>query len=151
MTLDYRPYLPRATGWHGVREHAGHHLKVYSVRYGDAAFELDDYVDGVDLALSSLPRPDPRNGRPGLGFVVVHRGRGMDYVVLGWWDRENELPIRVFVREEGPWRPARGGESFCVWDLEIIGHERDAYVETVLDEDQEGAAGAYLERVATAP
>ncbi|MFW6199846.1 MAG: isochorismatase, partial [Gemmatimonadota bacterium] len=72
---------------------------MYSVRYGEEPFELSDYDEGVDLALTTLPTPDPGAGRPGLGFVIVHRGRGVDYVVLAWWDRENELTVRVFVRD----------------------------------------------------
>lgn len=54
--------------------------------------------------------------------------------MLCWWDRENELPIRVFVRQHdgSPWRPAQGSESVCVWDLQVICFERDAYVHTVM-------------------
>jgi hypothetical protein len=61
----------------------------------------------------------------------MHQGRG-DYLVLGWWDNENELPLRVLVWGESGWREARGSESVCVWDLRILWHERDAYVATVL-------------------
>ena len=52
--------------------------------------------------------------------------------MLGWWERENELPIRVFVRAADGWRPAADGESFCVWDLRVIWWEREAYVNTLL-------------------
>lgn len=150
MTEGYAPYAPRATGFHGVIERAGHRLKAYSVRYGDPPFDRAAYGEGLEMALGSLPEADPDAGRPGLGFVIVHRGRGMDYVVLAWWDRENELPVRVFVREgDGAWRPAGGSESFCVWDLEIVAAERDAYVATVLAGAGGGGPEAYLERVAT--
>ena len=55
-------------------------------------------------------------------------------MVLAWWDRENELPVRVFVKPKGEaeFRAARGSESFCVWDLRVIAAERGAYVNTVL-------------------
>lgn len=42
------------------------------------------------------------------------------------------MPTRVFLRDRGNWRPARDGESFCVWDLEIMWHERCAYIRTML-------------------
>jgi hypothetical protein len=69
--------------------------------------------------------------------------------VLAWWDNENELPLRVFVRElegDSQWRAARGVESFCVWDLQVIAFERDAYVATLLagSPDVAGATRAYL-------
>lgn len=147
-TEAYAPYSPRPTASHGTLERAGHRLKLYSVRLGDEPIDLDTYREGLELALEALPEARPELGRPGVGFVIVHRGRGMDYVVLAWWDRENELPIRVVVREEGPWRRAGESESFCVWDLEIIAHERDAYVETILAGEAGGGPEAYLGRLA---
>ena len=76
----------------------------------------------------------------------------MDYLILAWWDRENELPIKVFVKGDSDpaWRRARGGESVCVWDLDVLWHEREAYVATLLGPDQAGARERYLERVAGA-
>lgn len=142
--LDYTPFAPRETRFHGLVEHAGHRLKGYTVRYGDRPVDWEEHRAGIDLALAALPEAKPAAGRPGLGFLIVHRGRGVEYVVLSWWDRENELPTRIFVRDEGPWRPA-GRESFCVWDLEIFAAERDAYVETVL---AGGTAENYLARLA---
>jgi hypothetical protein len=144
--LGYIGYAPRASAFHGIVERAGHRLKGYTVRYGERPVDWQEHREGIDLALAALPEAEPDEGRPGLGFLIVHRGRAAEYVVLAWWDRQNELPVRVFVRNEGPWRPAREGESFCVWDLEIVGRERDAYVETVL---ADGDAEAYLARRVT--
>ena len=81
-----------------------------------------------------------------MGFVIEHQAIGIDYLVLAWWDRENELPLRIFVRErdaQAAWRTARGGESVCVWDLEVIGAERDAYIATVLDGGDGGSYGTF--------
>jgi len=143
--LEYTRFAPRASAFHGIVEHAGHRLKGYAVRFADPPVDWEAHREGIDLALAALPAADPAAGRPGLGFLIVHRGRAAEYVVLGWWDRQNELPVRVFVRNEGPWRPARDGESFCVWDLELVAAERDAYVETVLGG---GTPEAYLARLA---
>jgi hypothetical protein len=45
------------------------------------------------------------------------------------------------------WRPAAGGESFCVWDLRVIWWEREAYVTTVLA-GRPGGVEAYVATVA---
>jgi hypothetical protein len=85
------------------------------------------------MALKSVPGGANDAGCPGAGFVIAHKGDGIDYIVLAWWDRQNELPLRVFVREHGEsWRVARGSESVCVWDLQVIGFERDAYVQHMM-------------------
>lgn len=146
--IDYAPYEPRIRSFEGVLERAGHRLKKYAIRFGETPLDRSAFEPGIELALGVLPAAHPADGRPGLGFLILHRGRGADYIVLGWWDRENELPVHVFVRDGDRWRPAGGNESFCVWDLEIVSHERDAYVETMLaGADGDGPVG-YLERVA---
>jgi len=143
MTLPFRPYAPRPVRFRGVVEPHGYRIKRYDIVY-NGPFRESDFAEGLRLAFESLPAPAATTERPGVGFVIAHQGNGADYVVLGWWDRENELPLRVFVRPQEPggeWRPARGGESVCVWDLEVIGFERQAYVETVLNG---GDAEGYL-------
>jgi len=65
--------------------------------------------------------------------------------VLGWWDRVNELPTRIWVNErKAGWRPAKGGESFCVWDLDIIGRERSLYIERILKDGGPADIDGYL-------
>jgi hypothetical protein len=79
-----------------------------------------------------MPQPAVTLSRPGVGLLIFHQGATGDYVVTSWWDNENEMPTRVFVRESNTWRPAAESESFCVWDLKIMWHEREAYVRTLL-------------------
>ncbi len=107
-------------------------LKSYEIVHGTAPFDASRFADARPLALASLPEPAITPVRPGVGFIIEHQGNAVDYLVLGWWDRENELPLRVFVRDSGTWRPAQGSESVCVWDLQVIWHERQAYVSTIL-------------------
>ena len=143
MTLQristMQPYAPRPIRSHGIRTHADWRLKLYSIVLGDPPAVWDDYWDdfetGFARVLAELPQPARSAERLGVGFLIAHRGRGCSYVVLGWWDRENELPLRIAVRDHvagAPWRAAAASESVCVWDLEVIGHERDAYVASIL-------------------
>ena len=119
-----------------MRETNGWRLKVYSVSYDGSPPDWSVFDPSLALADAALPSPAKAPGRVGVGFVIAHSGRGMWYTVLCWWDRENELPIRVWVAEQNgaapSWRPAAGSESVCVWDLDIIWQERQAYVETLL-------------------
>jgi len=144
-------YEPRPIDFHGLRDVDGWRLKQYSIAYGPGPVDWPAFEPATALIDAALPRPAGTNERPGVGFVIAHQGRTALYCVLGWWDNENELPVRVFVRglEDGAeWRPARGGESFCVWDLQVIAFERDAYVATLLaGGDVRTATRAYVEAV----
>ena len=108
-------------------------IKLYSIALHQPVVDEGRFGPGLELALAALPGPARTSSRPGVGFCILHQGRGADYVVLGWWDRENELPLRIYVKTpDDSWRPAQGSESVCVWDLEVIAFERDAYITTVL-------------------
>lgn len=141
-----KPWEPRPIRFLGLREHGDWKLKTYSVLYGEAPFDPARFEPGIALALGALPPADAADGRPGLGFLIAHQGLTGDYAVVAWWDHENELPIRVWVRKgEEPWRPARDGESVCVWDLEVVTAEREAWIATMLSPDGP-SPDAYLER-----
>jgi len=128
----FKPYLPRPLVFLGVESIRGHRLKVYSIHEADVAFERARFDDGCAQLDALLPTADASSGCPGLGFVILHQGVTGDYLILCWWDRENELPTRVLIRDSGVWRAAQGGESFCVWDLRVMWFEREAYVATML-------------------
>ena len=131
-------YAPRPIGFHGLETIGDHKLKVYSIHYGDAPFDRARFKSVWPLVAESLPAADIAAGRPGAGFVILHQGATGDYLVLSWWDNENELPTRVFVRGDDGFRPAKGAESFCVWDLRVIWSEREAYVATALAGHENG-------------
>lgn len=131
----FQPYVARPIRFIGVAEPHGYRIKRYAIQYGGGPFREAVFAEGLRLACESLPRPAITDQRIGMGFAITHQGNGVDYVVLAWWDNENELPLRVFVRsqkDDAEWRPARDGESVCVWDLEVIWFERQAYVRTIL-------------------
>ena len=149
------PYAPRPIRFLDVQERAGFALKRWWIDLCAEKSPRDaDWAEALALAEAALPTHGAV-GRPDVGFLILHRGRGADYLVLGWWDRENELPLRVFVRypgtDDADWRPARGGESVCVWDLEVVNRERDAYVATYLDAACGNPRQAYLEAITPTP
>jgi hypothetical protein len=141
VSCTYAPFVPRPVRHLGIRSCHGFQLKTYSIVYGDVPLNSNAFEDGMRLAERELPSSAVTAERPGVGFVIMHQGRTGDYLILCWWDRENELPLRVFARDEKGWRAAAGGESVCVWDLRVIWWEREAYVNTLLSG---GAMDDYL-------
>ena len=131
MIID-RPYAPRPTQIDGVLQHNGWRVRRWHIRLPELEPDRERFAPAVKKALAALPSPAVAEGRPGLGFLIEHQGRGADYVVLGWWSRGNELPLRVWVRDGDGWRKARGEESVCVWDLDVIRREREHYVRHIL-------------------
>ncbi len=129
-----QPFVPRTVRAGGVLEHGGWRLKRYDIHIEGDPLDEGVYARGRAFALELLPEPSQTSLRPGVGFVICHRGAAVDYLILNWWDNENELFQRICIRArpDGAWEPGEGRGSFCVWDAEVIWQERQAYVRHVL-------------------
>jgi hypothetical protein len=128
----YQPFTARTIHWNGLFGFGGCQFRSYAVISPERSFDFRAFDVGVMLAMKEVPSADPAAGRPGAGVLIRHQGPTVDYAVVAWWDQQNELPVRVVVRSATGWRPANAHESFCVWDLEILWHERNAWLETAL-------------------
>ncbi|OWW21020.1 hypothetical protein AYR66_17610 [Noviherbaspirillum denitrificans] len=83
----------------------------------------------------------------GAAFLILHEANDGSFFLLNWWTGENMLGSRVFYQ-------APGAESFsdfagsriacCVWELEVMKHERDRWVREVLAGGK-GDIAAYLQ------
>jgi hypothetical protein len=95
-------YAPRRVTPLGVRALGDWRLKVYGIPYGrDQA--RPELVDGaVAKALEVLPQPAVTESRYGVGFLVVHDGRGENFVLVDWWAHENELHQHAFFSPTEP-------------------------------------------------
>lgn len=128
------PYLPRHVRGAPLLEHGQWRLKRYQITPEPAPEMIGAFADGVTAALRLLPQPAVTALRPGVGYLILHRGADCDYIVLNWWDQENEHLTRILVRARQPtahWQQA-ADQSFCVWDMQLMHHERNAYVQHVL-------------------
>jgi methylmalonyl-CoA/ethylmalonyl-CoA epimerase len=132
-------------------ETRGWRLKRYRINFPGREFDEQDWEKGISGIAGLLPQPPSAGGRAGVGFIIEHPGRGADYLVLCWWDSENELFNRVLTcdpAEPGAWVLATSGTTACVWDLAVVNFERDAWVETMLGSRPD--VDAYLARTFSA-
>lgn len=129
-------YRPRPIRCLEIWSSEGWRLKVYGISCRAGKPRAGLVKAAKSLAASLLPQPPAADGRYGVGFLGVHDGRDANLVFVDWWADENELHHHVFLSaSDAPTRlwPAEPGElTACVWDLAVIGFERDAWVESVL-------------------
>ena len=81
-------FEPRPTQFIGVREVGGWRLRQYTITLPEEQLDQAVFEEGLALAAQLLPQPPVAPGRFGVGFVILHQGRGMDYIVLAWWSGE---------------------------------------------------------------
>ncbi|MGI9621663.1 MAG: nuclear transport factor 2 family protein [Acidimicrobiales bacterium] len=124
-------FLQRPTTFRGVTELAGWSLKIYELA------ATPDPIDESNMkaALDTSRRIIPDRPAGGLGFVIVHRGTEAIWVLVDTWHAEiiNQRTYRADL--DTPTElvavPA-GGPTMCVWELEIIDHERRSYTNHIL-------------------
>jgi hypothetical protein len=61
-------------------------------------------------------------------FAIFHDGASVRYLVLCWWGNDNELFTSVSVQTAFSWVEDPSLYSFCLWDLEVIWHERNSFI-----------------------
>lgn len=153
ITLGER-YSPRPVRPLPLFEVEGWRLKVHSIAYQGELARPELVEAAHRVAAEVLPRPAVGAGRYGVGFLGVHDGRGATFVFVDWWADENELHHHAFTSPLD--RPgelvATGMDALiaCAWDLAVIGHERAAWVETVMANPGGPDLDAYLARTLTA-
>lgn len=146
------PYRDRTVRSLGVRDVEGWKLKVYGIASAGCSVYPPLYEDGFAVMVKKLPQPPVTPRRSGVGFAIFHEGRGVRYLLLCWWDRESELFSRLMVRgleEDDLWVWAQEHEMAGAWEIQVIGFERDAWVDTVLTSPGAPDIDGYLERTLT--
>ncbi|GAA0590811.1 hypothetical protein HPO96_04585 [Kribbella sandramycini] len=96
--------------------------------------QWDDHM--VALARTTASRQldfDDAMGAVGLAVVVLHLGDDGIYLVVQSWSKDFQSRLSLFSGHDvDDLRPAPLGAAPCVWELEVLSHERAAYVEHIL-------------------
>jgi hypothetical protein len=121
-------------------EAAGRRFKRYYVTTESARITAEIERAALRMLPALLPELD---GTPPAGFIVLHRGQdGAAYLIAYTWVWDNVLHVRSaaaaqpelgcpdgdpahFMVLDRPW-------AGCVYELEPLGHERDAWIRHVL-------------------
>ncbi|HKE14990.1 MAG TPA: hypothetical protein VKB80_09010, partial [Kofleriaceae bacterium] len=136
----------RAIRFLDLWQQGGWQLKLYGIAHA-AERPAPELVRALERAAAALlPQPPRTPSRYGVGFACAHQGRTASIAFVDWWADEDELHHIMFVATpDGALRRARDNElSACVWDLALIGFERDAWCSAVLRNPAGPDPEAYL-------
>jgi hypothetical protein len=102
-------------------------VKIYTVSTANIPVEQSKYFPRLKVVKSN--RDIDWLNTP--AFVIFHDGATCDYLVLVWWQNDNELFTSVSVNVDGQWIEDPTKYSFCLYDLEIMWTERNMYINTI--------------------
>ena len=150
-----RTYCKRPVRFLHLAEDAGWKMKVYGIRYrptgpnaADSEYPDPDIVAySEEFLLSQLPQPAATPDRHGVGFLIIHQGEHRNWMLLDWWYDQEILKQRLYsspLYSPRQITPAEVDLCACTWELAVHGFERQAWVETVLNNDAGPDLDAYL-------
>jgi hypothetical protein len=131
-------YVPRRIKPRPVVTVNGYRLKPYEIYYAeDGKIRLQE-PDLLSLISQCLPASDDPLDH-GLGFAMVHFARDGQYLLLSRWYGGNMLKHDLFEikQKAGGWQSSSlksTGIVACVWELQVVTFERQAWVSTAMAE-----------------
>ena len=97
--------------------------------------------------LTHLPNPAITDSRYGLGFLIIHQGEHRNWLLLDWWYDQEILKQHLYSSPlDNPGTITRAEQDLlaCTWELAVHGFERQAWIDTVLNNPTGPDVEAYL-------
>lgn len=102
-------------------------IKLYTLSYSGDSVAPAPYLE----RLQQLKADKGIDWQNTAAFAIFHNGAGMNYLILCWWGNDNELFNSVSVQTDSGWLEDPSRYSFCLYDMEIMWAERNAFIETI--------------------
>ena len=132
-------YLGREIAFKEIIQVEDWQIKVYTISK-EPNFKFSDFYPAVKERLPQWLTMensfDASNGK--IGFLIVHEGTEGIFSIINWWVGRNMLNTHIFITpydQLGVFKKISGdGLSPCIWEMEVINHERKAWVKYVLEQ-----------------
>jgi hypothetical protein len=86
-----------------------------------------------------------------IGFLILHIGKEGIFSIINWWVGKNMLNTNVYISEQtkpNEFEKISGnGIVACVWELEVINHERISWLNNILKNEPNPNFENYLEDI----
>lgn len=149
------PYQPRMTRYKGVWSDKGWNFKIYTITHQGHS-EADEHT--LEIAKNkcrklrhggALGKYAPRTVLHGLGYIILHRAKDLNFITISWWVGENHLCRYVFFSTfDKPFQfknLTSSGMTNCVWEGLVHNYENKLWIEEVMKKSPQADIKSYLE------
>lgn len=139
----YLHYAKIAEPTAGIPSRPG--LKWYEIRSAQGKVDAD-----VRTQAQSILATDPEFTTDDVGFVEIHLcGESFYFLLVCRWRNNNELWETAYTKDgQADFELMEGGATratFCVWELGVVCHERQAWITYLKSSRDSAALAAYLD------
>jgi hypothetical protein len=112
-------------------------LKVYEISFSGTEIHDAEIQPAIDFLERNTPWP--RSASHDYGFVIIHYGRDAIWLMLHLWSDDilKQFGFLASLDKPHEFCPITANIGMgCVWELELIAHERDVWVRHILAPEQ---------------
>ena len=130
-------FKPRPIRFLELLDFNGWKVKTYSI-----SFDSSDITEVITSTVKSnlcewlLKSKDYNIPTYNIATLIIHKWRGGHFAIISWWTDENMLQVLVYLAtNENPTHfklYSDKGIVTCVWEMEVLWFERNAWIEEVL-------------------
>ncbi|MEL6391314.1 MAG: hypothetical protein AAFR97_01090 [Bacteroidota bacterium] len=134
-------YKARTIAFKELYTYANWTIKVYTISKHKNFDQLDIYERAKQEIPKWLSMENSFDAsHESMAFLIVHAGTEGIFSIINWWVGTNMLNTHIFITKyENPsqFRKISGdGLAPCIWEMEVINHERIVWTEQVLKKDE---------------
>ena len=127
-------------------------IKIYTIsKIGN--FNYPEFYETVKLKLPEwlLLKNNFDSSNNKIGFLILHSGTEGIFSLINWWVGKNMLNTHIFITspiETSDFKQISGdGLAPCVWELEVINHERISWTKNILKHPSKPKFGEYVKDI----
>ncbi|MFT5917274.1 MAG: hypothetical protein ACI81T_003789 [Bacteroidia bacterium] len=146
---NLQQYKSRKIEFRQVEKVGDWQIKVYTIT-NRASFQSEQTLNSAIQQLKNWLEvaENTKLDAHGVGFLIVHEGREGVWVLLNWWTDGEILGTEVYFASfdkptEIPKSPHKTA-LICTWELEVVIHERQAWILHVLENAEKPDFKSYL-------
>lgn len=112
-------------------------VKVYTISKSGEFDHPDYYLNVVRQLPNWLEMKNSFNSeKSGIAFLILHDGSGGIFSLVNWLVGQNMLHTNIYLSEPDKSPDfeliSEDGLAPCIWELEVINHERISWMENIL-------------------
>ena len=127
-------------------------VKVYTISKAESFDHPDFYRDVINELPTWLEMKngfDSSNDK--IAFLILHSGTEGIFSLINWWVGKNMLNTNIFItKAEAPadfTKISGDGLAPCIWEFEVINHERISWTNNTLKQQDDARFERYLNDV----
>ena len=146
------PYEDRPVEFLELSNNDGWRFKIYSIVYKKNSAPDERTIEiAKQFAKDCIEKYHYIADSYGLGYIIIHKGKDSNFIVINWWLGENMICTHSFLsplNNSNLYQEiTHTGMNVCVWDALIHFHERNAWVEFIMKNPDAPDINGYCESI----